>query len=536
MKIKKAVMIIIAAVLIISIMPSAAFAAGTKNETVYALLNNDGSVNKIYVVNQLSGEYTDYGNYTDIINLSTTSKPSVEGDKITFPDTDVAGGLYYQGTTNGELPYVFSVKYYLDGKQVETANLDGAGGHLKLELRGGANTACADNVREGYMAQISLALKQNLAENINAPGATTVVAGNTMNISYTILPGNSGVYALEADVHDFEMDGITITLLKGTISGFEDTIDETKSGFDDMADGASDMVDGTTELKDGVKSLVGGIYKLKSGINTIASSGSDILSGMNTYYGGLKSYADGVDSMAAASENIASGLNSLASNAESVEGGVSDINGALKSFASNKDLKNLAQSLASSSDPSVQALAQGTLQTLGALGSISDGLDQASDGVSNFASGVQKIASQYKAFNSGLKSISSGSQQLIGGFGSIIDGFKAYLGGIKKSSSGMNSLYSSFKKLPGSIQKLIDGQVEFKDGIMSAKDEITEKINNFVADDSPAVSFSSPDKNHPDSVQYILKTPGISKPKQQAAVESEDKHEDFISRLENLFK
>jgi putative membrane protein len=536
MKIKKTAMIITAALLIMSVLPSTALADASKNETVYAMLNYDGSVSTIYVVNQLVGEYTDYGNYTDIINLSTTSKPEVDGDKITFPDTKVEGGLYYQGTSSGELPFKFEIKYYLDETQVTADKLAGASGHIKMKINGQVNENCDERVRKGYMAQITLALSQSVAENIYAAGATEVVAGNTKNISYTILQGKNGIYSLEADVHDFKMDGITITLLKGTISGMEDTIDQTESGLDDMASGADDMVDGTTDLKDGVTSLVSGLYKLKKGLSTIASSGSDILTGMDSYSAGLKNYTDGVDKMASVSESIEKGLSQLSSNADSVLSGVSDINGNLKSLASNDDLKSLAQSLASNSDPSVQALAQGTLQTLGALGQLSDGLDQASDGVGSFTSGVKNIADNYQDFNDGLNSVSDGSSQLLGGYNSIVDGFASYLAGIKKSSKGLSSLYSNVKDLPDNIQDLIDGQLEFKDGIVTAKKDITDQISNFVVDDTPAVSFVSPDMNHPDSVQYILKTSEISSLKQVTTEVTEEKEEDFISRFVDLFK
>lgn len=536
MKSKKILMIIMTVLLIASVLPVTALADnGSKNETVYAMLNYDGSAGKIYVVNQLTGTYTDYGSYKDIVNLSTTSTPVIDGDKITFPDRDIDGGLYYQGTTTGELPFTFGIKYYINGSEITADKLAGASGHIKIDISGQVNEKCEERVRNGYMAQVTLALNQSVAENIKAQGATTVVAGNNMNINYTILPGGNGAYSLEADVKNFKMDGITITLLKGTISGFKDTIDKTKDGLNDMENGANDMVDGTTDLKDGVKSLVDGLYSLKKGLSSIASGGDDISDGMKSFESGMKNYTDGVDSIASGSENIQSGLNSLSSNADNVADGISDLNNGLKSIASNSDLKSLAESLSSSSDPSVQSLAQGTLQTLGGVKSLSNGLDKANDGVKDFTGGVKQIASQYKTFNSGLKSISGGSQEIDDGFDGIAKGFSTYLSGIKKSSNGMSKMYSSVKGLPGNIQDLIDGQLKFKDGIVTAKKDITDQIDNFVADDSPAVSFASPDKNHPDSVQYILMTQGISVQKQSTSEQSGDKEEDFFTRFADLF-
>lgn len=533
---KRIAVTILAALLTVFAFSSAALAAGTKNETVYAMLGYDGSVDTIYVVNQLFGEYTDYGEYTDIKNLSTLSEPTVEGDRITFPDSEVEGGLYYQGTMQGELPFMFDIKYYLDGKQTDASELAGVSGRLKIEINGSVNYKCSERVRKGYMAQISLALDSGLAGNIVSQGATAVSAGNALNLTYVILPGESGSFTLEADVRDFEMSGITITLLKGTISGVEETISKTEDGFDEMLKGADEMIDGTSELKDGMKSLSGGVSSLSSGMNKLASSGDDMLLGMREYGTGLKRFTDSAASLASGSANVMSGLDELSANSSQIASGISDISSGLSSLsASSGDLKALAQSLTSSPDPSVQALAQGVLQTLGTVGQLSSSLDEASRHLSDYAAGVQQAAEGYREFDAGLQALAGSGSQLAAGYDGIAGGFESYLSGIKTSAGGVQKLNRAIKKLPANIQKLIDGQMEFKDGIATAKDEITAKTQGFKADDSPAVSFASPDKNHPKSVQYILKTPDIKIPAGEESGETEENNGDFFSRLADLF-
>lgn len=537
MKVKKTVFLIIAVMFACSVFSAPALAASTKNETVYAMLNSDGSAEKIYVVNQLLGQYTDYGQYTDIKNLSTQSAPEISGDKVSFPDDEIDGGLYYQGTMHGELPFVFGFRYYIDGKEVKAEQLAGAAGRLKIEISGNVNDKCGENVREGYMAQIMLALDLKLAGNIVCEGATTVAAGNTLNINYMILPGKSGKYTLEADIHDFEISGINITLLKGTLAGFEDTINEAENGFDDMLTGANDMVDGTSELKDGVSTLANAIGNLSSGMSKASSGGDDYLKGMNNYRTGLAGYIGGINGVENGSAEIREGLDALAENSEDVANGISSISNGFDTLSSSSaDLKSLAQSLSSSSDPSVQALALGTLQTLSSLDALSGGLNTASNGLDSFASGVQGAAAGYHTFDAGIKELSANGQQLLDGYDGLKDGFSSYLAGIKSISKGVKKMYTSVKKLPGNIQELIDGQIEFRDGIADAKSDITGETKSFVASDSPAVSFASPEKNHPLSVQYILKTPEIKIPKQEEQQQSEEKQEDFFTRLANLFK
>ena len=487
-----------------------------KSETVYAMLNGDGSVSSIYVVNQLLGEYTDYGTYTDIKNLSTSSTPAVDGDKITFPDENVTGGLYYQGTMTGELPLTFGIDYKLDGQTVAAESLSGAAGHLELRVTASPNEKCSAAVRDGLMAQITVKLDTQYAGNISAPDATVVTVGKTATISYVVLPGESGTLTVDADIRDFRMDAITMTLLKGTIgaSGIDEKLDEFDDGFDDMLGGADDMVEGATELKDGMSSLLDGMGSLSSGLNKLNSGGKSLVSGMSEYGGNLDTYLSGVQGLAQSSADIQNGLNGLSENGVAAAQGVSDISAGLSGLSGGSaDLKALAQSLAGSDDPSVAALASGVLQTLGTVDGLAGGLESASAGLNSYVSGVSQAAVGYGQFHAGLQGLADGGSQLGGAYDDILDGVDDYTGGVSKSTSGAKKIYSSIKSLPDDIQSLIDGQIEFRDGIATAQDEMNEATSLFVPDDDPPVSFASPEKNHPDSVQYILTAPAIEKKK-----------------------
>ena len=513
----------------------------SKNETVYAMLNSDGSVDRIYVVNQLIGEYTDYGTYTDIKNLSTTSVPTVEGDKISFPDEYVEGGLYYQGTMTGELPLTFDIDYTLNGKPTPAESLVGAAGRLQLSIKSSPNEKCEPAVREGLMAQITVQLDTRCAKNISAPDATVVTVGKTTTINYIVLPGKSGTLTVTADVQDFHMDAITITLLKGTIasSDIDEKLDEFDDGFDDMLSGANDMVDGTTELKDGMSSLADGMGSLSKGLSKLNSGGKTLVNGMSEYGDKLSSYLAGVDGLARASEGIRSGLSGLSENGAAIAKGISNISANLSNLSEGSaQLKVLASALAGSPDPNVAALAGGVLQTLGAVEGLADGLKSASSGLDSYVSGVAQAAAEYGKFHAGIQELAAGGSQLGSAYDEILSGVKDYAGGVSKSATGAKKLYNGVKTLPDDIQSLIDGQIEFRDGIAEARDEINEAVGMFVPDDDPPVSFASPLKNRPASVQYILTTPAIEKKKASETQQTEktEASENFFTRLADLFK
>jgi X-X-X-Leu-X-X-Gly heptad repeat protein len=509
------------------------YVSGDKNETVYAMLEPDGSVGEIYVVNQLLGEYTDYGTYSDIKNLSTESKPVVEGDRITFPDANLQGGLFYQGAMEGELPLAVSFQYRLDGAPVEADSLAGASGHLKIEINCAQNERCEERVRKGLMAQIVLNLDLSLARNVVAKGATTVVAGNTMNVAFAALPEESRTFVVETDVTDFEMDAVVITLTHAGLGSYEETIDDYEDGFNDMIRGADDMVDGTTKLKDGVEELSDGMDSLSNGLGMLKTSGADMLSGMQQYGFALQSYVQGIGETSSASQNILSGLNDLSSSGAALSDGLKQIGANAKAMASNAELYALAQSLSASGDPSVQALANGTLALLNGLDGLSGALDEAGSNVSAYAQGVQQAAGAYAQFDAGLAQAAAGGGALVSGYNDIASGFDDYQSGVGSGASGARRLARALEGLPGSIQELIDGQVEFRDGIASARDEILSKTESFSG--AAPVSFASPDKNHPASVQYILMTPAIEKPSAEAETGVPEEKDTFLSRLKDLF-
>ena len=520
-------------------MTSAMAAKTTKDEAVYVLLANDGTVEKIFVVNHLIGEYSDYGVYLDIKNLSTTSVPTIDEDRITFPDKYVEGGLYYQGTISGELPLIVLIEYTLNGQPVDADNLSGASGELEIAINCATNPYCEETIRDGLMAQIAVSLDLQKATDITAPKSTSVSVGRTANISNVVLPGEDASIVIKANIQDFRMDPITITLLKGTMSfsGIEDTVSEFEDGFDDMYAGTDDMVEGTTELKAGMVTLLDGVYTIKNGLKRLKTGGAELHGGMVEYGAGLYTFIHGIENLSQPSSDIVHSINELSNGGAALAQNISVISDNLTGLvASGSDLKALAESLLTSDDPNVVELANGTLQTLSALNGVSSGLETASFGVDEYVFGVEQMALGYSSFHNGLMDISNGGNELVPAYNRITDSVSDYSNGVSRISTGVNRLYSSINELPDDIQKLIDGQLEFRDGIAAVKDDITEKTSIFIADDDPPVSFAAPLKNHPVSIQYILTTPGIKEMRIENEIKEVAENEGFFERLAALFK
>lgn len=107
----------------------------TKNETVYTVLNSDGSVNKTTVNESILNkknvkEINDYTVLDNIINLSSGSEYSKNGKNLTWSLND--SNILYKGTTNKSLPIGVKVTYKLNGEKKELKDILGKSGNVEI--------------------------------------------------------------------------------------------------------------------------------------------------------------------------------------------------------------------------------------------------------------------------------------------------------------------------------------------------------------------------------------------------------------------
>ena len=118
-----------------------AFAAGkssfSKSETVYAVMNGDGSIKSTTVSEHLysaSGlaNVTDKTTLTDIQNTESDAEFTQNGEELVWNtnDTDV----YYKGNTDKALPIDVKVTYALDGQEAVLEDIIGKSGHLTVTV------------------------------------------------------------------------------------------------------------------------------------------------------------------------------------------------------------------------------------------------------------------------------------------------------------------------------------------------------------------------------------------------------------------
>jgi putative membrane protein len=491
-----------------SISTSAVGIPSAKEEVVYGILNLDGSVNNLYVVNIFNaGAITDYGNYSDIRNMTTSEKLTQNGEQITT--NTKANKLYYQGTLKDkELPWDISIKYYLDGKEISGRSLAGKSGKLKITVSVKENSKLSSTFFHNYALQIALSLDNKLCSNIKTENATIAEAGSKKQLAYTVLPGNGIDITVTADVHDFEMEAISINGIKLSLGIAVDTdkftgqISELTSAIKGLDSGAAELLDGLNQLSSGMQKYVDGLKAFKEGLGQL-SAGADKLSvGSTALKNGLSELTKQNDSL------IYAALKVQQATFHSVNATLSEMWLGLPVLTT----ENYNAVLAPLADlAEVKKQLDGAVQFTQGLKGYMDGVAQLGKGASDLARGTSEFKSSSSVIAFSANELYNGGAELNIGIKKLRDGLVSYKDGTKKLRSGTSGM-----------DLKINNEIDAMLGSISGKGD---KVISFVSDKNTNIS----------AVQFVLKTDSINVPEAQKAANEKPMELNFWQKLLKLF-
>lgn len=332
-----------------------------KDENVYANLNQDGSVDGIYVVNAYlldkQTDIVDYGKYDSVKNLTTDTDINKKGDTVTTAAPE--GKFFYQGNLKTkELPWEISIHYYLDGKEMEAGELAGQNGSLKITIHIGKNDQVEEAFFENYLLQATITMDMDKCSRLQAAGATVGNVGASKQLVYNIMAGQEKEIVITADVLDFSMDpisfqGVPMSFdldrdslamdsltdktgdIKDAADEFSDGAAELYDGAGALKDGASDLNDGANSLKEGIESYSDGAHSLGDGIDTLKDGTDELSDGATQLSDGISSLKEGVDKLAggySGDEGAAAGAKKLAEGAAQLKSGASQLSEGISTF------------------------------------------------------------------------------------------------------------------------------------------------------------------------------------------------------------
>ena len=323
-----------------------AFAAGkssfSKSETVYAVMNGDGSINSTTVSEHLysaSGlaNVTDKTTLTDIQNTESDAEFTQNGEELVWNtnDTDV----YYKGNTDKALPIDVKVTYALDGQEAALEDIIGKSGHLTVTVNLKNNETGTVNVNgkdrtivtplitavgvilggdaanvTAEHGMIESAAKSSVAAFVTLPGVKDSLSGLLPDEVDSIEDYLQDTVTVEADVEDFTCPQVmvacaTSTAALGTDNVFDlSSINDLTDGINQLNDAMSQLMDGASQLVDGTSQLAGGVLALLDGANTLNNGAAALDDGLGQLTNGLDTLSANNAALNAGAQQVADGV------------------------------------------------------------------------------------------------------------------------------------------------------------------------------------------------------------------------------------
>lgn len=249
----------------------------------------------------------DQGLLTNNSALTTTKTPLATKNETVYVMTDENGNVkskfigstLYEGTE--ELPFGFSINYYLNGEEISAKDLAGKSGHVKIVYHYSA-AARYQGRYVPFLALTNLVLDHAKFSNIKTENGKILhetpdnyivtgfaLAGGNTDLGVDFLPES---FTFEADVTDFKLEDSYTVFTNDLIADIDlskltdldsvvNSIYQLSDGLDKIIAGSNTLVDGSAAALDGTKKLYEGSKELSNGLNELQSHNEELLAGVD---------------------------------------------------------------------------------------------------------------------------------------------------------------------------------------------------------------------------------------------------------------
>ena len=373
--------VLLSAVMAGSMMPVTVFAQSNdenpteKTETVYSVLNSDGSISDTIVSSWLHDEdginnIKETLNLKDVKNIKSNEKPSKNGNTYTW--NAKGNDVYYEGTATKQLPVSVKIRYELDGQEISANDIQGKSGHLKLTISFTNNYSEVKNINgksivihPSYLAGGMLNMSTGKFSNVKCESGKIVNDGTNEMLAFANIPGlnetlsSAGLdkvnnqlgisddVTVEADVNDFDLGSIMVGMTNeidlaselgeiGSVSELTDGIDQLIEADNQLIDGSKQLYDGTTQLKEQAAPLVGSsdqVRQLSAGAIQLNDGVKALQTGISQYTAGASAINEGINQLYAIPQGaaqISEGITTYKT--QSLVSGIDDLSAGLDTF------------------------------------------------------------------------------------------------------------------------------------------------------------------------------------------------------------
>ena len=281
------------------------------DETMYVNLDYYGRVDKINVVKGvgLNGqtEFTDYGTYENVINMSNSIEPVLGDGMVTWQlPEDQRGRFYFKCAVDKGmmvLPWDFDVSYKLNGVPMDGDKLAGASGLIEINVKAEPNDNAGEYYRNNMMLMVAVPVDMSKCYSVEAEGSQTQNLGETTAVVFTALPGEDGDYTVRIGTDSFETIGVIMAMVPGTVEDLEH-IKDLKEAKDTWQDAGDELYDSLEQMAKSVENMRQGVNQVRQGMDSAESarqkwsnSKDSILAGNDQTLAALTSVSQQMDTM-----------------------------------------------------------------------------------------------------------------------------------------------------------------------------------------------------------------------------------------------
>ena len=261
-------------------LPQAAQAAAPTVETdesVYINMDYYGAPTNTRIVKGVSlnghTEFTDFGSYADVYNMSTYDEPVIKDNSVYWKLSDTSKQRFYYeciptDKVNIQMPWNFDVSYKLNGVSVKAEDCAGANGLVEITIHAVPNSYASDYYKNNMMLVCGTGIDMSKALSIDAPGAQVQSVGTYKLVVFMGMPGEESTFTVRIGSDNFENMGMFIFMTPATLSSL-DIISDLKDVKDRLSDSSDSLYSGMSNMLDTMQSMQNGMGTMSSGISGI---------------------------------------------------------------------------------------------------------------------------------------------------------------------------------------------------------------------------------------------------------------------------
>ncbi len=311
----------------------------TKDETVYVVTESDGSQSDLIVSDHLKNKsgkdkIEDVSTLTDIENVKGKEKFTREDDGSLSWNAK-GNDIYYEGKTDQEAPVSMDIKYYLDDKEVDGADLSGKTGKVKIVINYTNNTSL-NGTKVPFVILTGMVLENDTFQNVTVSSGKVIDDGQKSFIVGMAAPGVADTLGISEEELGF---GSTVEIT-GDAKEFapEDMMTVVTNDFFQDIDtselNAGNLDSQIDQLDSAAKQLVAGTNTLYKGIETLNSSSATLAAGVSKLNQGAAKIDENTKAALQGSKDLAAGSQFLSSQLNSKLGEMATASGAISSYTS----------------------------------------------------------------------------------------------------------------------------------------------------------------------------------------------------------